>query len=89
MLKSSKSFTFFVKLKINKKELAISDLVLYLIAMIEKYITIQAAADLLEVTQKTVYNYINEGLLTKYQIKKKPILYKEEVENLLVPRVAE
>jgi len=56
--------------------------------MREKYITIEAAAELLQVTPKTVYNYINEGLLTKYQIKKKPILYKEEVKNLLKPRVA-
>jgi len=60
-----------------------------LFAMSENYITIEAAAVLLQVSQKTVYNYINDGLLTKYQIKKKPILYKEEVEGLLIPRIVE
>jgi len=56
--------------------------------MSEKYITPGQAATLLEVSKATVYNYINDGLLTKYRIKKKPVLYKEEVLDLLVPRVA-
>ena len=56
--------------------------------MKEKYITPEQAATLLEVSKATVYNYIKDGLLTKYKIKKKPILYKEEVEGLLVPRIA-
>jgi len=57
--------------------------------MKEKYITPDQAAVLLEVTKATVYNYINDGLLIKYRIKKKPVLYKKEVESLLVPRIAE
>ncbi len=59
---------------------------MYIHHMKEKYITPDQAAALLNVTRATIYNYIRDGLLTKYRIKKKPILYKEEVESLLVPR---
>lgn len=55
--------------------------------MKKEYITPQQAATLLKVTKATIYNYINGGLLTKYRIKKKPVLYKKEVEDLLIPRV--
>ncbi len=50
------------------------------------FIRIAEAAALLEVSQRTIYNYINDGILTLYKIKRsKPRLNKQEVEKLLEP----
>jgi len=54
--------------------------------MKSKHITIEEAAKVLDVTKPTVYNYIKDGLLTKYRIKKKSVLDKSEVKSLLEPR---
>ena len=54
-----------------------------------KYITIEETAKLLKVTRPTVYNYIKEGLLTKYRIKKKSVLSMDEIKSLLEPSPAE
>ncbi len=54
--------------------------------MKSKHITIEETAKILQVTKPTVYNYIKEGLLTKYRIKKKSVLNRDEVQSLLEPR---
>jgi len=53
--------------------------------MKENYITIKDAAELLDVKKRTVYNYIKDGTLPLYKIKKQSILYIEDVEKLLIP----
>ena len=51
-------------------------------------ISISQAASFLEVSQRTIYNYINDGLLTLYKIRKsKPVLDKEEVEKGRIARI--
>ena len=62
---------------------------MYIHHMREKYITPDQAATLLNVTRATIYNYINDGLLIKYRIRKKLVLYKKEVEGLLIARAEE
>ena len=57
--------------------------------MKEKYITPEQAATLLKASKATVYNYINDGLLIKYRIRKKLVLYRKEVEGLLIARAEE
>ncbi len=53
------------------------------------HITIPEAAKLLEVSVKTIYNYINADLLTLYKIKRnKSVLLKIQVLNLLEPTEA-
>ena len=54
--------------------------------MKSKYITIEETAKILQVTKPTVYNYIKEGLLAKYRVKKKSVLNRDEVQSLLEPR---
>jgi len=53
------------------------------------HITVPEAAKLLEVSVKTIYNYINADLLTLYKIKRnKSVLLKTQVLNLLEPTEA-
>ena len=57
-------------------------------SMKSKYLTIEETAKVLKVTKPTVYNYINEGLLTKYRIKKRSVLSMDEIKSLLEPSPA-
>lgn len=50
------------------------------------YITITEAGSILKVTDRTVYRYIDEGLLTLHRIVKKPVLSRDEVEELSKPK---
>lgn len=50
-----------------------------------EYLTIEEAGKVLKVSRQTIYRYIKEGLLTRYRLKKKPVLDEEEVLKLNEP----
>ncbi len=50
------------------------------------YVKLSEAAELLSCTERTIYNYIDDGLLTLYKIKKsKSVVLKSQVLGLLEP----
>ncbi len=55
------------------------------IASSMKYISIRAACELLDVTKPTIYQFINEGLLTKYKMGASTRLLRAQVLELVKP----
>ena len=52
----------------------------------EHYMKFSEAAKLLDCTERTIYNYIDEGLLTLYKVRKsKSVLLRAQVLELLEP----
>ena len=53
------------------------------------YVKLSEAAKLLDCTERTIYNYIDDGLLTLYKVRKnKSVLLRKQVLKLLEPTEA-
>ena len=50
-----------------------------------EYLTIKEAEEMLKVSRQTIYRYIDEGLLTRYRLRKRPVLDRAEVLELTKP----
>lgn len=50
-----------------------------------KYLTIEEAGKILQVSRNTIHKYMKDGLLTRYRLLKKPLLDEAEVLKLTKP----
>ena len=57
--------------------------------MMKEFLTIEQAKKILGVTHKTIYNYFDKGILTKYKKVNRVLLDKDEVLSLAEPQQVE